>query len=92
MEFERRATKICFQAWQNFLPAQSVKIRRPLPPLPRKRDKGTTKKFFYWLNLLNNKTTNLLTKKNAENDSVKMHFFVKKKMLECDLCVYLQTQ
>ena len=25
MELERRATKICFQAWQNFLPAQSVK-------------------------------------------------------------------
>ena len=24
-ELERRATKICFQAWQNFLPAQSVK-------------------------------------------------------------------
>ena len=25
MELERRAPKICFQAWQNFLPAQSVK-------------------------------------------------------------------
>ena len=25
MELERRATKICFQAWQNFLPAQRVK-------------------------------------------------------------------
>ena len=25
MEFGRRAQKICFQAWQNFLPAQSVK-------------------------------------------------------------------
>jgi len=25
MEFERRAPRICFQAWQNLLPAQSVK-------------------------------------------------------------------
>ena len=25
MELERRATKIRFQAWQNFLPAQRVK-------------------------------------------------------------------
>ena len=25
MELERRATKICFQAWQDFLPAQRVK-------------------------------------------------------------------
>jgi len=44
MELGRRAPKICFQAWQSFLPAQSVKIYAPSPILPREGDKGTTKK------------------------------------------------
>ena len=35
MEFERRATKICFQAWQNFLLAQSVKNSTTTPAPPK---------------------------------------------------------